>query len=137
MRSCRSIVLLTVLAVSTAFAGAAQDATWKAAAAKASLSERDIQRLARDRMLMTNRAWKQVFSAYIGGGVPAYFANHNAFAWQGMVVALKQKGVKAWQFDRKAAAWASFEPGQLFSFPLGPGDGELFRFERPEGEAGQ
>ena len=38
---------------------------------------------------------------------------------------------KAWQFDRRAGKWAAFEPAELFSFPLAPGDGELFKFERP------
>lgn len=74
------------------------------------------------------------FFRYEDGADAAYFANHNAFAWQGMVVALRKadKPVRAWQFDRRAGKWASFEPGELFSFPLAPGDGELFKFERPE-----
>lgn len=72
------------------------------------------------------------FFAHQDGGDAVYFANHNAFAWQGVVVELKQKGMKAWQFDRRVGKWASFETGELFSFPLAPGDGELFRFERPK-----
>lgn len=73
------------------------------------------------------------FFAYPDGGDAVYFANHNAFAWQGMVIALakqKDERAQAWQFDRKVGGWAPFEPGDLFSFPISPGGGELFRFVR-------
>jgi hypothetical protein len=37
---------------------------------------------------------------------------------------------QAWQFDRGTGKWAAFEPGESFSFPLAPGDGEMFKFRR-------
>jgi len=61
-----------------------------------------------------------------------YVANLNAQAWQGMILSVggEAKTIQAWQFDRGSAKWAKFEPGVSFSFPLAPGDGEMFRFER-------
>ncbi|MFW6161815.1 MAG: hypothetical protein ACODAJ_03545 [Planctomycetota bacterium] len=72
------------------------------------------------------------FFRHADGSDTVYVANHNAFAWQGMVLGLAKSDapVKAWQFDREAGQWAPFEPGQRFSFPLAPGDGELFKFRR-------
>jgi len=70
------------------------------------------------------------FFKHADGSDAVYVANHNAFAWQGMVLALAKaaKPLKAWQFDREEGQWAPFEPGELFSFPLAPGDGEFFKF---------
>lgn len=66
------------------------------------------------------------------GADVVYIANLNAQAWQGMVVSLQgdAKKSKAWQFDRPTAKWVAFEPGESFSFPLSPGDAEMFKFER-------
>lgn len=61
-----------------------------------------------------------------------YIANLNAQAWQGMILSLAgdAKKAKAWQFDRPTAKWVAFEPGESFSFPLSPGDAEMFKFVR-------
>ncbi|MCE9556110.1 MAG: hypothetical protein K8T91_22405 [Planctomycetes bacterium] len=66
------------------------------------------------------------------GADVVYIANLNAQAWQGMILSLAgdAKKAKAWQFDRPTAKWVAFEPGESFSFPLSPGDAEMFKFER-------
>ena len=74
------------------------------------------------------------FFEHPDGSDAVYFANHNAFAWQGMVVELREpkpEKIKAWQFDKEAGEWVEFRPARLISFPLAPGDGELFKFKRP------
>jgi len=80
------------------------------------------------------------FFEHPDGSDAVYFANHNAFAWQGMVVELREskpEKIKAWQFDKEAGEWVEFRPARLLSFPLAPGDGELFKFVDDVADAGR
>ena len=82
MASRRNVILFALLFASTAFADLRPSDAWQDAAAKAGLAKGDIQRLARDKVLMTNRTWKQVFSAYIGTQTPVFITSDsllNAF----------------------------------------------------------
>ncbi|NQT88863.1 DUF3160 domain-containing protein [bacterium] len=82
MASRRSLVMSVLLAASSALAGAVQEGAWRQAAAKAGLSGQDVQRLGRDRVLMTNETFKQVFSAYVDTQMPVFITSDsllNAF----------------------------------------------------------
>jgi len=59
-----------------------EDKRWQEAAKKAGLAARDIQRLAKNKVLMTNEAYKQVFSPYLGSRLPVFVTSDsllNAF----------------------------------------------------------
>lgn len=71
------------------------------------------------------------FFEYPDGGEAVYFANHNAYAWQGIVFQIEKKEDKLpaiCQFDKATGKWAEAASGEVLSFPLAPGGGELFRF---------
>ncbi|WP_372845829.1 DUF3160 domain-containing protein [Pontiella sp.] len=60
---------LTVLTIGffASHAGASEPAAWKAAAVKRGLDQQAITQLEKDRILIADEAYKQIFSAYLGG----------------------------------------------------------------------
>jgi len=48
---------------------------WKEAASKSGLTKRDVERLGRQKILVTNEARKQIFEAYMGGGWPLFITS--------------------------------------------------------------
>ena len=62
-----------------------------------------------------------------------WVANHNAYAWQGVVMELKQQGeqrIVVSQFDRSNSRWSVIGSPPEINFPLPPADARVFRFER-------
>ncbi len=62
-----------------------------------------------------------------------WIANHNAYAWQGVVMELKQEGdqrIVVSQFDRTTAKWSVIGSPEEINFPISPADARVFRFER-------
>jgi len=74
------------------------------------------------------------FFKYPGGEDAIYVANHNAFAPQEMVVALRGPGTEnavLELFDRETGDWKPVEKNRgVHSFPLRPAGGELLRVRR-------
>ena len=62
-----------------------------------------------------------------------WVANHNAFAWQGVVMSLKQQGeqrIVVSQFNRGSRKWEKIGALGDINFALSPADARAFRFER-------
>jgi len=78
------------------------------------------------------------FFRYPGGDDAIYVANHNAFAGQSMVLAIRREKTAAVRmFDRLGGSWRTLErDGETVRFPLGPGGGELLRLAPARTESG-
>lgn len=62
-----------------------------------------------------------------------YVANHNAYAWQGVVLNIEQdrKSPRILsEFDRQKGVWNPRAATTIFNSPIGPADAKIFRFER-------
>jgi hypothetical protein len=62
-----------------------------------------------------------------------WIANHNAYAWQGVVMALEQQGDQRTvisEFDRSTSKWKVIGAPKEFNFPISPADARVFRFEK-------
>jgi hypothetical protein len=62
----------------------------------------------------------------------AYIANHNAYAWQGVVMEVKQANetpTAVLQFDREKHDWKPLGTRKLVNFAIPPADACVFRFE--------
>jgi len=67
-----------------------------------------------------------------------YAANHNAWAWQGVVMAVRQeKGnpLVVWRFDRKAGGWQRLGALSVVNIAIPPADARVLRFQRDKSAA--
>ena len=61
-----------------------------------------------------------------------WIANHNAYAWQGVVMEVKQnkdEPIVVSEFNRKKRAWESLGARKRVNFPIPPADARVFRFD--------
>ena len=61
-----------------------------------------------------------------------WVANHNAYAWQGVVMAVdqsKDKPLVVSEFNREMQAWEPLGARRLVDFAISPADARVFRFE--------
>ncbi len=61
-----------------------------------------------------------------------WVANHNAYAWQGVVMAVQQskdKPIVVSEFNRSKRSWQALGARKLVNFPISPADARVFRFE--------
>lgn len=75
-----SILICSSLLLAATHAGASEEAPakapdWKFQATQAELSDEDVEALDRDGILITNDAYKQVFSAYLSGDLPIFITS--------------------------------------------------------------
>ena len=71
------------------------------------------------------------------GSQVLWLANHNAYAWQGMVLELDQSGSQhrvVWQFDRAANRWQKLGAQRRVSLPVAPADAVVLRVDRVEAD---
>jgi len=62
-----------------------------------------------------------------------WVANHNAYAWQGVVMSIRQDekdAVIVSKFDRSSAQWVKLGALAEVNFPIPPADARVLRFER-------
>ena len=62
-----------------------------------------------------------------------WVANHNAYAWQGVVMGIRQDEKNALvvsEFDRPSGDWVELGPLDEVNFALPPADARVFRFQR-------
>lgn len=71
------LLLILLFGMGYAHAGkkASRDNTWQDAARKGGLSEKDIHTLEENKILITNQAYKQIFTAYLAGGNPRFITS--------------------------------------------------------------
>ena len=66
-----------------------------------------------------------------------WVANHNAYAWQGVVAAIRQEKdteLIVSMFDRQKHEWVKYGAADDFNFPVPPADACVLRFERVKRE---
>lgn len=75
------------------------------------------------------------FFAQPDGAELAYVVNHNAWAWQGLILRVPQPGAApraVSQFTRESGQWKRLGAVEEITLPLAPGDAEVLRFEKPD-----
>ena len=69
------------------------------------------------------------------GSEVVYIANHNAFAWQGLVLAIEQNDKARRilsEFDRSTGQWIPHGAVNVFNMPVAPADAVVLRFEKAD-----
>ncbi len=67
-----------------------------------------------------------------------YLANHNADAWQGVVLDIRQDKQQPRilsEFDRKTGQWTQRGAVSVFNVPIAPADAVVLRFDKPAPDA--
>jgi len=98
----RSRYLALIVVATVASIGAAQDADdtdWRAVARGVGLSEADIHQLDTNRILITNKAYKQIYEAYPNGAGPSFITSDsllNAYhvLYEESILKLEQAGAQ-------------------------------------------